>query len=422
MNILITDYYCASNRGDAAILEGVYQSLEEVYPDADITVMTENPQAAELVHGIDAESQVLAGFRWGLSKKNAARAYLSLTSPFFNRGMVPPGFDYIKNKGNIQPYLDADLVISTGGQFLTDVYFPEKVGVLWEHYFLSQLNTPIVIYAQTLGPFDRQPYRRMTKSVLDKTNLIITRDQKSKEIVEDLGVSTPAYFTADAAFSISPQTDRESLLDTLSASDTLPNKNVFTVSISVREWSHTDAGMSVDDYAQTIADIADWLVKEKNANVVFASTCTSLAGYHNDDRLIAGQVVNHMEHGQRDEVQILTGEYTPQDLVEIYEQMDLHIGMRMHSNILAMMAETPVVAIQYQFKTKGLMEQFGLLDYMIDINDVDEESLHQIVDDALSNRTSITKTIRSELPTVQNESSQSAQLVSDHVGSAERYN
>ncbi|ELZ08701.1 polysaccharide pyruvyl transferase [Natrinema thermotolerans DSM 11552] len=180
--------------------------------------------------------------------------------------------------------------------------------------------------------------------------------------------------------------------------------------------------MSVDDYAQTIADIADWLVKEKNANVVFASTCTSLAGYHNDDRLIAGQVVNHMEHGQRDEVQILTGEYTPQDLVEIYEQMDLHIGMRMHSNILAMMAETPVVAIQYQFKTKGLMEQFGLLDYMIDINDVDEESLHQIVDDALSNRTSITKTIRSELPTVQNESSQSAQLVSDHVGSAERYN
>lgn len=415
MDILITDYYCASNRGDAAILEGVYQSLEEVYPDADITVMTENPQAAELVHGIDAEPQTLAGFQWKLSKKNAARAYLSLTSPFFNRGVIPPGFDYIKNRGNIQPYLDADLVVSTGGQFLTDVYFPGKVGVLWEHYFLSQLNTPVVIYAQTLGPFNRLPYRQMTKSVLDKTELIITRDRKSKEIVEDLGVSTPVYFTADAAFSMSQQTDRESVLDVLSASDTLPDENEFTVSISVREWAHTEAGVSVDGYAQTIADVADWLVTEKNANVVFASTCTGLAGYHTDDRLMAGRVVEHMKHGQRNEVQILAGEYTPQDLVEVYEQMDLHVGMRMHSNILAMMSETPIVAIQYQFKTEGLMEQFDLLDYMIDINDVNVKSLRQIVDNALSNRSSIERTIQSELPAIQNESIRSARLTTKFV-------
>ena len=211
------------------------------------------------------------------------------------------------------------------------------------------------------------------------------------------------------------QTDRESLLDVLSASDTLPDENEFTVSISVREWSHTGAGMSVDNYAQTIADIADWLVKEKNANVVFASTCTGLAGYHKDDRLMAGQVVEHMEYGQRNEVQILAGEYTPQDLIGIYEQMDLHIGMRMHSNILAMMAETPVVAIQYQFKTEGLMEQFGLLDYMIDINDVDEESLRQIVDNALSNRSSMMRTIQSELPAIQTESSRSAQLITEFI-------
>lgn len=411
MNILITDYHCASNRGDAAILEGVYQSIEEVYPDADITVMTENPRAAQLVHGIDAEPHVLADFRWGLSKKNAARAYLSLTSPLLDQGIVPLGFDYIKKRGNVQPYLDADLVISTGGQFLTDIYFPGKVGVLWEHYFLSQLNTPVVIYAQTLGPFERQPYRRMTKTVLNKAALIITRDQKSKQIVEDLGVSTPVHFTADAAFSMESQTDRETPLDVLDASDTLPDENEFTVSISVREWSHTTGNMSVDDYAQTFADIGDWLVEEKNVNVVFASTCTGLAGYHKDDRLMAGQVVDLMEYGNRDEVQILAGEYTPQDLVEVYRQMDLHIGMRMHSNILSMMAETPIVAVQYQFKTKGLMEQFNLLDYMIDINDVNKTSLQRVIDTALSNRPSITRTIQSTLPNIKSESKRTAQLI-----------
>ncbi len=415
MNILITDYYCASNRGDAAIFEGLYQSLQEIYPDANIRVMTEYPRAAEIIHGIKTEQQVLAGFRWGLSKKNAARAYLSLTNPLCGTGPTIPGFKYISNRGNLQPYLDADLVISTGGHHLTDYYFPNKVGVLWEHYFLSQLDTPVVIYAQTLGPFNRQPYRRMTKITLDKIDLIITRDRKSKSVVNSLGVSTPVHFTADAAFSMNHQTNRESLLKMLESGDMLPNKNDFSVSISVREWNHTDDNMNVDDYAQTIADVADWLVDKKNMNVVFASTCTGLAGYHKDDRLIAAQVVDLMEHGDRGEVRIVAGEYTPQEIMSIYKQMDLHIGMRMHSNILAMMAETPVVAIQYQFKTRGLMETFGLLDYMIDINDVDKESLQQIVDKAFNDRSELTKIIKSELPSIQQESQRSAQLIEDHI-------
>jgi len=37
-NILITDYYSASNRGDAAILEGELAVFKERFPDADITV------------------------------------------------------------------------------------------------------------------------------------------------------------------------------------------------------------------------------------------------------------------------------------------------------------------------------------------------------------------------------------------------
>ncbi len=411
MKILVTDYHCASNRGDAAILEGVYRSLREVYPEADLTVMTENPQAAEIVHGFNAEKQKLAGYGGVLSKKNVARMYLSFTSPLVTRGMSPPGLDYIKNRVNAQPYLDADLVISTGGQFLTDIYFPDKLGVLWEHYFLSQLSTPVVIYAQTLGPFERQPYRRMTKIVLNRAALIITRDRKSKEIVENMGVSTPVHFTADAAFGMDLQTNRDTPLDVMDASDTLPDENDPTVSISVREWSHTTEDMSVDDYAQTIANIGDWLVEEKNVNIVFASTCTGLAGYDKDDRVMAGKIVELMQYGDRDEVQILGGEYTPQGLVEIYGQMDLHIGMRMHSNILAMMAETPTVAIQYQFKTEGLMEQFGLLDYMIDIDDLNQESLQQVVDKALTKRSTIVDSIRTELPNVRGESKRSAKLV-----------
>ena len=414
MNILITDYYCASNRGDAAILEGLRDSLGAVYPDANITVMTEHPRAAELIHGIDVVEQVLAGFQWTVSRKNVARAYLSLTRPLYDRGLTPPGFGCIEERGKIQPYLDADVVVSTGGHHLTDVYFPDKVGVLWEQHFLARLGTPVVIYAQTLGPFDHSPYRRMTRAVLNEAELIITRDKRSKEIVMDLDVSTPVRWTADAAFSMTDRTERETPIDHLR--DPLPDVQETTVSISVREWKHTDEDTTVDDYVLAVANLADWLVGEKDVNVVFASTCTGLAGYHNDDRLIAARAVDAMEHGEHDAVRILTGEYTPRQLVETYRQMDLHVGMRMHSNILAMMAETPVVAIQYQFKTEGLMEQFDLLDYVIDVNDVTGGSLRRIVADAFDERDSLSDAIAAALPGVRQASRRSARLVKKHVG------
>jgi len=53
------------------------------------------------------------------------------------RGLSTPGSDYIRQKTNIEHYLDADLVVSTGGHHLTDYYYPAKVGTLWEHYFLD---------------------------------------------------------------------------------------------------------------------------------------------------------------------------------------------------------------------------------------------------------------------------------------------
>lgn len=420
MNILITDYYSASNRGDAAIFEGVYRSLKDVYPDAEFTVMTEHPEAAELIHGIEAVDQVLAGFRWELSQINMARLYLSLTAPAINQGIELPGLEFIKRQGNVQPYIDADLVVSTGGQFLTDIYFPDKLGTLWQHYFLSQLDTPVVIYAQTLGPFDRTPYRQLTKLALDSTELIITRDKRSKEIVEELGVSTPVHFTADAAFSMDVEENRSTLLDILKTNDTLPKDEKPLVSISIREWQHTDSSTATDNHMSVIADVADWLVEEQQTNVVFASTCTGVAGYHKDDRLTAARVVDRMEHGDRDAVQILTGEYTPRQLVRLYEQVDLHIGMRMHSCILAMMAETPVVAIQYQFKTRGLMSQFGLSNYMIDINEMNWESLQKLVDEALANRSTIVDLIKSELPNICNESQRSAQLVREQLARGNR--
>jgi colanic acid/amylovoran biosynthesis protein len=329
------------------------------------------------------------------------------------RDVTPPGLELLNNRANIQPYLYADLVVSTCGQFLTDIYFPNKVGVLWQHYFLSQINTPFVIFAQTLGPFKQSPYRQMSRIVLNEADIIITRDEESKKVIEDLGVSADVHHTADAAFSMNLGKEQNTILNLINnkADRACPEGEI--ISVSVREWTHTDKGTEVNAYTETIARICDWLVREKNKKILFASTCTSLAGYNNDDRVMAARVMKRME--ENDSAQILSGEYTPQELVDIYSQMDLHIGMRMHSNILAMMAETPIIAIEYQFKTEGLMKMFEIEEYLIDINDIDYESLRSLVEKGLENSDYIERSIQERLPEVEAKSEQSAGIIKNKL-------
>ena len=413
MKILITDYHCASNRGDAAIFEGIYKTLKDTYPESTITVLTEYPRAAEIIHGISAERQVLADFRWGISKKNAVRTFLSFTSPAYNLGIQPPFFDYIEEHANTKPYHDADLVVSTGGHHITDYYFPEKLGMLWEHYYLSQINTPVVLFSQTIGPIDKFPYDIITKQVLDTSDLIMVRDRISEEVVLNMNISTPVHLTADAAFAMDTEVKEGLPIEAIQDKECLPRNGKGVVSISVREWSHS--GIKIDNYIQEIAKFSDWIINSMDMNVVFVSTCTGLDGYHKDDRLVAAQVVDKMQYSGGKQVQILSGEYTPQQLVKIYDEVDIHVGTRMHSNILAILSGTPVIAIQYQFKTKGLMEMFEVEDYLLPIEDVTLENLTAKFEACRQNSDKISSLIETNLPGVQKRAQKSGMLIKNEL-------
>lgn len=417
MNILITDYHCASNRGDAAILEGELTALREQFPDARITVVTEHPEAARTINGVDAVEQRTTPFSRKSYKKNIAGAYLLATAPLRRIGLNPPKSALIEDRLELKPYLDADLIISTGGMFITDVYFPSKYAILWELLFSKALGKTTVLYAQTVGPFSNEELRSRVRWVLDRVDLITTRDARSKTILEDIGVTnTPIHFTADAAFAMSesPEEPKPIQRKTDICFDAQPSADL-TVSISVRRWSHFEQGHGQDVYERAIAETADWLITEHNARIVFLSTCTGWAGYHTDDRLSALSVIEKMDNTDSEYASVDMNEYTPRELRDRYGEMDLHIGTRMHSNILAILAETPIVAISYQFKTQELMNQFDLEEYLCNIETVTNESLIGLVATALDNRDEITKQIRARLPERKEQSRKSAELIGQRV-------
>ncbi|MDL5360562.1 polysaccharide pyruvyl transferase family protein [Halalkalicoccus sp. NIPERK01] len=415
INILITDYHCASNRGDAAILKGVIDGLRTEYPDATFTVATEYPKAAEAINGVDAIEQRTVPFKPYHVRKNPLLGLVTANALASRIFSDIPVSSQIASKLNLVPYLESDLIVATGGQYLTDNYMPSKIGAFWELLLCKLLGKPVVLYAQSIGPLKEQPYASIGRYVLDRIDLITVRDERSKSVLESLDVSeTPIYVTADAAFSMNLdnsdgtplQRRRIESIPSLESSGPL-------VSISAREWSYFGEEGGQNEYELSVAAFADWLLTEQDATVVFISTCTGFDGYHTDDRATANAIINRMGKATAEKPQILTGEYTPTELSEFYGSVDLHVGTRMHSNILALLQATPVIGIEYEFKMSELMYQFELEDYVVDIDHVTAPMLIGTVERAFEDIDSIESRIKSNLDRIRARSQRTANLVSE---------
>jgi len=79
---------------------------------------------------------------------------------------------------------------------------------------------------------------------------------------------------------------------------------------------------------------------------------------------------------------------SPQKALEILGRMELVLGLRLHSLILAATAGVPIVGIDYDPKIRGFMEHAGAEDYLSGVEDSPEALMHR-VEKALDNRKSM---------------------------------
>ncbi len=398
INVLITDVHCSSNRGDAAILEGILQTINKKLPKANIKVMTKYPQAAYIINKIETIEHKMIPYRFNFSIKTFTYFYLLLGAFCYKNSLTIPFFKKIVEKLSLKNYFWADVVISTGGGFLNDFYIPGNYGRYWGFWFAKLLGKPVYIYAQSIGPIKNIIHKFIASLILNKLDLIILRDKISIETINKLNLKNPKIkVTTDAAFSIS-NANRKRITNKLENDFKLIPTNGMVVSISAREWRFYKEEDGHQKYLNSLSALSDWLILNKKATVVFASTCTGLDGYYRDDRIIAHEIIQKMKYSEKLNPLILYGEYTPQDLLDFFSNIDIHVGTRMHSNLLAILANTPVVAIKYEDKTQGLMSFFNQGKYIVDIDEINEEKLILLVEEVLNRKQKIKAEIKAKLP------------------------
>ena len=393
MRILITDLHAASNRGDGAILEGMLLLLAEEFPTAEVLVLTDYPDAAERLHEVRVARQPFTSFSWRFVGRAMAMAYLLLAAVVSRKfGLSLP---FLRHP-SLKPYLEADLVLSKGGGFFSDYYWPAFVGRAWGLAFPKLLGKPVVLFGQSIGPLRRNLSRRLAGALFRSLDLLIVRDGMSRTCLEGLGVSGSRIVDGvDAAFALPHGEPADEGLLGPEGVDLGGGRE--WVSISVRRWPYMSDPDGHTRFVASIAALVDWLVEEEDKHVLFASTCTNLAAYHTDDRACASEILKQASPQAAARSAILMGEFSAHQLSRIYGAMELHVGTRLHSNILAMLSGTPVVGIGYEFKTREIFGTLDMGDLVLPIEGVDPTSLIALVERALGEEEALRLRLRGEI-------------------------
>jgi colanic acid/amylovoran biosynthesis protein len=387
----------ALNGGDAAILLAIVSLIRKTWPAARLTLMARDAAlAARLYPEFEWQDQlavtpvfrpllgrrvlsrlldacVTASDSWALTASRRAVSALPDELRELGRQLLSRGLP------QIAAYRDADLVISTGGTYLVSRYNLEPRVV---EFLLAKLHAiPLVLYTQSIGSLANSPWGPLVGKGLRYARLILVRDRESRANVAALGLTVddgdpdeqPVIREhADVVFALADEAKLQA-----AKQRQLPSKG-FRACISVRPWSEF-ADESADDgmvrYTQAIAALCEHLVVTYEATIEFISTCQGTPGYSRDDSSVALAIAERLPSHVRSKVSVDRSFHTPHALIEHLEGADVVVATRMHMAILSLCAGTPVLPIEYEFKTRHLFHHLGFEHWVEPIQSVTRSSL-----------------------------------------------
>ena len=353
MRVLILNSDSPNNRGDRAILAGMINLIKTIRPEARITALSQFKQRDEQWFGIS-----FLGFSpYSLSPINMLRLMIEAKK--------------------------ADVVLFGGGELLKD--YTNKLSL---YYWLTKIslikvvNKNIIGAFQGIGPTSAKSSKNLIRQTVDRCKVFLTRDQESVDKLETWGVKTkliasfdPAVFISSDAADVSANTD----LDAYGRG---------FVGLGLRRWFHYSPGgflpkrfrkdevtETETKYLEACADMADKIFIRFKKQVLFFPMHLS---ENEGDEAFANNVISRMRHPEA--AKVVTGDnLSPDDYLALIARSDWFIGSRLHSTILATVANVPSMVLYYVDKGRLFFEQLELEEFSYPIERMLEPEFPAII-------------------------------------------
>ncbi|MGB3553060.1 MAG: polysaccharide pyruvyl transferase family protein [Jannaschia sp.] len=373
------------NGGDSAINIALRQIVEETFPGAELIFADSGyPAIARYYPDYaftplpsfvmdDAPSVRLAARLFGKYRKHllARKIYLS-ASVIGTRILAGLGLPLpTATMRAIRPYLDADLVLATGGTYLVSKYdYSRRILEFRKDY---QLGLPLAAFTQSFEAFADDFRSRELAPLLDRMAIILVRHETSRIHVHDLtGRSDHVVPVADAVFALW-EPGPTSVPDRRARSGRAPDAPL-RIAIAVRKlkaYGDRDRVTGEEKFRASICAAVTALVRDRGAEVTFISTCQGIPEYWTDDSAVAEEFATHLPPDVSPHVTVDRSFHTPQDLIEVLRSFDGVIPCRLHMAILSICANTPVLPVSYEPKFEETFAELGAPDLVTEIGEIE---------------------------------------------------
>jgi len=283
-------------------------------------------------------------------------------------------------------YRTAHLIIDISGDTLSDGYGKINCrGELFGLLFAASFGKKLVVFPQSIGPFQYRTNRLLAQVIFAKAALVIPRENITAALLKKLGVKTLSEKVInDVAFWLRPLPETQLLA-------ILENEGILnlgkTLGISVSQsfvrFRETGNAISQETYIKSIIDLVDFAVDAFGLDVILIPHVTGPSKKYHDDRLACLYVWEHVKTNKK--VHHLSKAYKAHELKGIISRCNYFVGARMHANIAALSSGVPTIAMSYSHKTEGVMSLLGL-----------QEWVYQNFDESLNDR--LAALIQNEVP------------------------
>ncbi|MCF8011506.1 MAG: polysaccharide pyruvyl transferase CsaB [Clostridiales bacterium] len=302
---VISGYYGFGNLGDEAVLFSMLKLLKEQDPNFEPTVLSADPGFTARTYNVKSVN------RW----------------------------DTMEVIGALRK---ADVLLSGGGSLLQDVTGVKNIfyytGIMW---IARMLNKPVVFFSQGIGPLNSRMGRFLAAREANRAAAVTVRDEESRAELQDIGVSKDIVVAADPVLGLEPEGISAGWgFITLQAESVDTSESL--AGISVRPWEG-------EHWKHELASACDYLV-EKGMQVVF------LPMQQPGDLQVSQEIAGMMKH----ESFVLKRACSVQEKLSVFKNLDLLVGMRLHSLIFAAVLGVSPVGISYDPKVKNFLSCLDL--------------------------------------------------------------
>jgi len=379
--IALTHMSRDSNRGDFAILAATYHALVRCDPTAEVTAISvelgnlgvDDPAHTGLtrrlgcaVAGTPAPPR---GYFRGRTWRWCARLVWCELVLLSSHVSGLRAFRLMPR--DCEPFLrairEADIVIAKGGSYIHAAGGMRELLFLWRMLYplrvAKRLGSRPVLLGVSVGEFRSKGSRWLARRVLRDGVVMYVREPRSIEVacreLKRRREHTPII--PDLAFLLEPNVGKQH-------PDEWRERRQIGVTVRAHTHPRCDREAGLRNYVESLSQaLRTILDRDHDLYVKFIPQVS-------EDEALAREVAARVSRSDR--VEVLGGEVDIDALLAMYGSLEILVGSRLHSVILAALVGVPAVHVIYEpSKSYGTLDLLGMTEFGISYEDLDSERL-----------------------------------------------